>query len=82
MSSTVLKPTVAELRPAGAGLSDEMRRFSAGMRAVTALLCTSLLVEHAALLGQQLIVVLLAYSLWSAVLLWLERENSNAWIRL
>ena len=82
MSSAVLKPAVAELRPAGAGLSDEMRRFSAGMRAVTALLCTSLLVEHAALLGQQLIVVLLAYSLWSAVLLWLEREGSNAWIRL
>ena len=52
MSSAVLKPEVAEFRPAGAGPSAEMRRFSAGMRAVTALLCTSLLFEHASALGQ------------------------------
>src|SRR5678810_881559 len=37
MSSAVLKPEVAEFRPAGAGPSAEMRRFSAGMRAVRAL---------------------------------------------
>jgi len=82
MSSAVLKPEVAEFRPAGAGPSAEMRRFSAGMRAVTALLCTILLVEHASALGQDVIVVLVAYSLWSALLLWLEREDGNAWTRL
>ena len=82
MSSATLIPDAAEFRPAGAGPSAEMRRFSAGMRAVTALLCTSLLVEHGSVLGQPLILVLLAYSLWSAVLLWLEQEGSNAWIRL
>ena len=82
MSSAVLKPEVAEFRPAGAGPSTEIRRFSAGMRAVTALLCTSLLFEQASALGQDLIAVLVAYCLWSAVLIWLEREGSNTWIRL
>ena len=41
MSSAVLKPEVAEFRLAGAGPSAEIRRYSAGMRAVTALRVTA-----------------------------------------
>ena len=80
MKSAALEPNVADSRPAGTGPSADIRRFSAGLRAVTALLCTSLLVERETALGEPLTLVLLTYSLFSAVLLWLELQGRNAWV--
>jgi signal transduction histidine kinase len=54
------------------GPSAEMRRFSAGMRVVTALLCTVLLVVNEHYIGPWALSVLLVYCLWSAWLLWTE----------
>jgi hypothetical protein len=56
----------------GGGPSAEMRRFSAGIRVVTALLCAIMLLAR----GQPVVfgpaAVLMAYSAWSAWVLWNE----------
>jgi signal transduction histidine kinase len=58
------------------GPSAEMRRFSAGIRVVTALLCTTLLIadDHQRA-GTFSVGVLLAYCAWSGWLLWLEASE-------
>ena len=57
------------------GPSAEMRRFSAGIRVVTALLCTTLLVAADEHVGPLPIGVLLAYCAWSGWLLWTEASE-------
>ena len=62
----------------GRGPSAEMRRFSAGIRVVTALMCTVLL-----LAGEQQTVpwpklILVAYCAWSAWLLWVEATERSS----
>ena len=52
------------------GPSSEMRRFSAGMRVVTALLCTTLLLENEPELEPAAVSVLLGYCAWSGGVLW------------
>lgn len=59
-------------QPSVKGLSAEMRRFSAGMRVVTALLCTVLLVASESNIGRAAVSLLVMYCLWSAALLWVE----------
>ena len=54
------------------GPSAEMRRFSAGMRAIVAILCTLLLFSGARPPSAVAAAVLLAYGLWSAHVLWIE----------
>lgn len=54
------------------GPSAEMRRFSAGMRAIVAVLCTLLLFGGAPLLSPAVAVLLLVYGIWSAHVLWTE----------
>lgn len=54
------------------GPSAEMRRFSAGIRLVTALLCTVLLLIIEVQMAGTALMILLAYGMWSAWLLWRE----------
>ena len=56
----------------GPGLTMEMRRFSAGMRVITALLCTALFFTLDAALNFRALGVMVVYSIWSAWLLWVE----------
>ena len=72
MSSAAPTPDLAQMTRASSGPSSEMRRFSAGMRVVTALLCTTLLIERESALSPRLLFVLLGYAIWAALLLWLE----------
>jgi signal transduction histidine kinase len=59
-------------RPSEVGPSGEMRRFTAGIRVVTALLCTVLLIAKEPEVGTFALFVLLAYCLWSGWVLWTE----------
>jgi signal transduction histidine kinase len=61
----------------GGGPSAEMRRFSAGIRVVTALLCTILLLAQGLPLGFGLVGILMAYSVWSAWVLWNEATGHS-----
>jgi hypothetical protein len=54
------------------GPSAEMRRFSAGMRAIVAMLCTLLMFGGAQPPGAATAAVLLAYGIWAAYVLWSE----------
>lgn len=54
------------------GPSAEMRRFSAGMRAIVVILCALLLFGGATPPGPAAAVVLLVYGVWSAHVLWTE----------
>ena len=51
---------------AGRGPSAEMRRFSAGIRVVTALLCTVMLLANEERVGPWPLSILMLYSAWSA----------------
>ena len=53
----------------------EMRRFSAGMRVITALLCTALFFTLDAALDLRALGVMVVYSIWSAWLLWVEASG-------
>lgn len=53
----------------------EMRRFSAGMRVITALLCTALFFALEADLDFRALGVMVAYGMWSAWLLWIEASG-------
>lgn len=57
------------------GPSSEMRRFSAGIRVVTALMCTVLLLATGGPEGAVPTVVLVAYSAWASWLLWAEARQ-------
>jgi signal transduction histidine kinase len=59
----------------GAGLSAEMGRFSAGMRVITALLCTTLILSTQSSIDVTLFAVLLVYCLWSGWLLWVAASG-------
>src|SRR5688572_24904572 len=59
-------------RSVAGGPSVEMRRFSAGMRAIVALLCTPLLIAAEPHLGPWAVGVMLAYALWAGWVLWAE----------
>ncbi|HJV62333.1 MAG TPA: histidine kinase [Albitalea sp.] len=56
-------------------LSEETRRLSAGIRAVAALLCTLMFASAESRPGMAAAVVLLAYDLWAACVLWLEARG-------
>src|SRR5262245_12720763 len=58
-------------KPALDGPSLEMRRFSAGIRAIVALICTALLVGTEPL-GVVAVSVLLIYDLWASYVIWTE----------
>jgi signal transduction histidine kinase len=62
---------------AGGGPSAEMRRFSAGIRMVTALLCTIMLLAGAPQVGAWPVAVLMIYCVWSAYLLWIEATEQS-----
>lgn len=53
----------------------EIRRFSAGMRLITALLCTALLFALEATLDFRVLGVMVVYGMWSAWLLWIEANG-------
>ena len=57
------------------GPSSEMRRFSAGIRVVTTLMCTVLLLATGGPEGAVPTVVLVAYSAWASWLLWAEARQ-------
>ena len=57
--------------------SAEIRRFSAGIRLVSALLCTVLIVANEPQIGRWTVTVLCAYVLWAGWLLWLEARGSG-----
>jgi signal transduction histidine kinase len=58
------------------GLSGEMRRFTAGIRVVTALLCAVLLVANEAHIGNNLVLLpLVLYCLWAGWVLWVEAQG-------
>ena len=59
----------------GVGPSAEMRRFSAGMRAIVAMMCTLLLFGGARPPGTAVAVALLAYGTWAAYVLWTEASG-------
>lgn len=61
----------------GGGPSAEMRRFSAGIRVVTAFLCTIMLLASGQPAGFGLVGVLVAYSAWSAWVLWSEASDDS-----
>jgi signal transduction histidine kinase len=62
---------------AGGGPSAEMRRFSAGIRVVTALLCTIMLLAQGPHVGPWPIGTLMAYCIWSAYLLLIEATEQS-----
>jgi signal transduction histidine kinase len=62
---------------AGKGPSAEMRRFSAGIRVVTALLCTVMLLANEEYVGLGALSVLMLYCAWSAYLLWIEASEKS-----
>lgn len=66
------------------GLSADMRRFSAGMRVITALLCTMLLMTGRSEIGFWSLVILQTYCLWAGLLLWIEASgqvsHSGLWL--
>src|SRR5438445_348567 len=61
----------------GKGPSAEMRRFSAGIRVVTALLCTVMLLANEPYVGLGALSVLMLYCAWSAYLLWTEASEKS-----
>jgi signal transduction histidine kinase len=52
-----------------------MRRFSAGIRAILAVLCTALIVADEHSVSRVALAVLLAYDLWAAAVLWGEASG-------
>jgi signal transduction histidine kinase len=62
---------------AGGGPSAEMRRFSAGIRVVTALLCTIMLLVPTPQVGLWPVGALMIYCAWSAYLLWIEATEQS-----
>ena len=75
---TTLASTLALVAPPlHAGPSGEMRRFIAGIRVVTALLCTVLLIASEAHISVWAISILLAYCLWSGWVLWVEASGRS-----
>jgi len=62
---------------AGGGPSAEMRRFSAGIRVVTALLCTIMLLAGVPQVESWPVGALLIYCAWSAYLLWIEATEQS-----
>jgi len=62
---------------AASGRSGEMRRFSAGIRVVTALLCTTMLLARNQQVGLWPFGVLMVYCAWSAYLLWTEATEQS-----
>ena len=61
----------------GGGPSPEMRRFSAGIRVVTALLCTIMLLAQAPQVEPGPVGSLMLYCAWSAYLLWIEATEQS-----
>jgi signal transduction histidine kinase len=57
------------------GLSSEMRRFTAGIRVVTALMCVLLLVASESPVSSGAFVVLVPYCLWAGWVLWREAQG-------
>ena len=62
---------------AGRGPSGEMRRFSAGIRVVTALMCTVMLLANEERIGPLPTLILVLYCGWSAYLLWAEATERS-----
>jgi len=61
----------------GRGPSGEMRRFSAGIRVVTALMCTVMLLANEERIGPWPTLILGLYCAWSAYLLWAEATDRS-----
>jgi signal transduction histidine kinase len=66
---------IAEAPRTGPGLSVEMRRCSAGVRVVTALMCSVLLINSEPHVASTSSYVMLAYNAWSGWLLWSEARE-------
>ena len=62
---------------AGRGPSGEMRRFSAGIRVVTALMCTVMLLANEEGIERWPTLILVIYCTWSAYLLWAEAAERS-----
>ena len=57
------------------GPSVELRRFSAGMRVITALLCTALLLTQETSVDYLTLALFVIYSLWAGWLLWMNANE-------
>lgn len=75
MSSPLSIQGTNALPPDRKGPSAELRRFSAGMRIVNALLCMVLLVSAQAEFDSWALPLLFSYSAWAAYVLWLEASG-------
>lgn len=71
----VSAPVVASQVVTWDGPSPEMRRFSAGIRVINAMLCTLLLFSSDPRLGATAAVLLAVYDLWAAFVLWNEASG-------
>lgn len=71
-----------EVSRPGPGLTMEMRRFSASMRVITALLCTALFFTLDVNLNWRALGVMVIYSIWSAWLLWIEASGRTRYSAL
>lgn len=75
MTVTTSTPAHFDAMPPFGGPSAEMRRFAAGMRAITALLCTLLLLNGEPHISPWALTMLLTYALWAASVMWLESSG-------
>ena len=75
MSTLAANPELFGMPAPGVGPSGEMRRFTAGIRVVTALLSTVLLIGNEPNISTWAMSVLMLYCLWSGVVLWVEAKG-------
>lgn len=77
MSTTTTQTNlnIGDLPAPDPGPSVEMRRFSAGMRVITALLVTTLFFAYESQAHVLTVALVFSYCLWSAWLLWLEANG-------
>ena len=72
------KPSIqnfADFPLSAKGPSVELRRFSAGMRVITALLCTALLLTQETSVNYLTLALFVIYSLWAGWLLWMNANG-------
>jgi signal transduction histidine kinase len=75
MNARLIAEEVSNAATAIRGPSAEMRRFSAGIRLVTALLCTSLLIVEEDNASPLALLFLMLYGAWAGRVLWMEATD-------
>src|SRR5574341_2057659 len=77
MSAATQPLPLLDPAPPAKGASVELRRFSAGMRSINALLCTLLLAATEQRISVWALTLLLTYGTWAAYLLWQEAAGRS-----